>query len=168
MSSGADTPAGEVHREPDGRATLRFRREYPDPPEDVWPALAESGRLARWFGSFTGDARQGGEVELSMTSAEDGGGPPSTVRIVVCEPPHRLEVAIAEDGAAPWEIAVTLDPGPDGGTVLHFRQTLPPGISPAAAGPGWHWYLDRLGASLTGARFPDWDHYHPALVPHYS
>ncbi|MDN5916071.1 MAG: SRPBCC family protein [Pseudonocardia sp.] len=162
------TSPGETTLEPDGRATLRFRREYPDPPAQVWPALTESDRLARWFGSFTGDARPGGTAELTMTSAEDAGGAPSSVRIAACEPPHRLDVSISEAGADPWDIAVTLETAPSGGTVLHFRQTLPAGFSPADVGPGWHWYLDRLGASLSGAAFPDWDDYHPALVSRYS
>ncbi|RZT83814.1 uncharacterized protein YndB with AHSA1/START domain [Pseudonocardia sediminis] len=160
------TPDGEVTREPDGRATLRFRREFPDPPEQVWPALTESDRLARWYGSFTGDARPGGTVAITMTSAEDSGGPPEPARIVDCVPPHRLEVAIGAD--VPWEIVVTLEAGPSGGTVLHFHQTLPPGLPSSDAGPGWHWYLDRFGASLAGAEFPDWDDYYPALAPRYS
>lgn len=163
-----DTAAGAVTRGPDGRDTLRFRREYPDPPPQVWPALTESDRLARWFGSFTGDARPGGTVELTMTSAEDAGGAPSSVRIVDCDPPHRLEVSIAEPDADPWEITVTLADAPDGGTVLHFQQVLPAGFAVSDAGPGWHWYLDRLGASLSGTAFPDWDDYHPALVARYS
>lgn len=156
-----DTPDGMVTRAPDGRDTLTFRREYPDPPARVWPALTESDRLARWFGSFTGDARPGGVVTLTMTSAEDSGGPPSTVRIVECEPPRLLSVSIAEDGSAPWEIVVTLEDTPAGGTVLRFGQTLPSGFSPADAGPGWHWYLDRFGAALTGEPFPDWEDYAP-------
>lgn len=162
-----DTPDGVVTREPDGRGTLLFRREYPDPPAHVWPALTESDRLARWFGSFTGDARHGGTVALTMTSAEDSGGPPSSVRIVECAPPYRLSVLIEEDGSDPWEILVTLEDGRSGGTVLHFRQTLPVGFSPADAGPGWHWYLDRLGASLYGGAFPDWADY-PPLASRYS
>lgn len=63
---------------------------------------------------------------------------------------------------------MTLEPGPGDGTVLHFRQTLPSGFSPADVGPGWQWYLDRLGATLSGADLPDRDDYHPALVPRYS
>ncbi|MBW0102210.1 SRPBCC family protein [Pseudonocardia sp. KRD291] len=162
-----DTPAGTVTREPHGLDTLLFRREYPDPPALVWPALTESDRLARWFGSFTGDARPGGLVELTMTSAEDSGGPPSSVRVVECDPPHRLAVSIEQDGSAPWEIVVTLADDASGGTVLHFAQTLPAGFSPADVGPGWHWYLDRLGATLSGGTFPDWADY-PALASRYS
>ncbi len=156
-----DTPDGVVTREPDGRDTLTFRREYPDPPARVWPALTESDRLARWFGSFAGDARPGGVVTLTMTSAEDSGGPPASVRIVECDPPDRLSVSIEEDGTAPWEIVVTLHGTPSGGTVLRFSQTLPAGFSPADAGPGWHWYLDRFGASLSGEALPAWEDYAP-------
>lgn len=34
-------------------------------------------------------------------------------------------------------------------------------------GPSWHWYLDRLVASLAEVPMPDWDHYYPALAPAY-
>ncbi|MDQ4119260.1 MAG: SRPBCC family protein [Actinomycetota bacterium] len=160
-----DSPMGTVTREA-GRDVLAFRRTYPDPPETVWTALTESDRLARWFGSFTGDARPGGTVRLTMTAPEDAGGPPAAVLIEECEPHSRLRVRFEEDDGQPWVISVRLAPSTDG-TVLDFHQTLPPGISPADAGPGWHWYLDRLGAELAGRTFPPWPDYE-ALAGRYT
>ncbi len=159
-----DSPMGTVHRDGE-RDVLTFRRSYPDPPETVWASITESDRLARWFGSFTGDARQGGSVQLVMTAPEDAGGPPSTVHIEECEPLRRLRIRVDQDGE-PWVIAVELAPSPDG-TVLDFRQVLPPGFSPSGAGPGWHWYLDRLGADLAGQAFPAWPDYE-ALAGRYT
>ncbi|GAA4997320.1 SRPBCC family protein [Pseudonocardia tropica] len=147
---------GTVSESPDGRRVLAFRREFTAPVEDVWAAVTDPDRCARWFAHWTGDARPGGVVVLSMTSDEDGGGPPSDARIVVCEPPHRLQVEIGGDTGPPWELSVELTS--DGTTtVLHFAQALPEGLSPADAGPGWHWYLDRLRAALGGDPMPDWE-----------
>jgi hypothetical protein len=44
---------------------------------------------------------------------------------------------------------------------------LPTGFSPTDVGPGWHWYLDRLGADLAGTPFPAWPDYE-ALGEHYA
>ncbi|MBN9736093.1 hypothetical protein Ae168Ps1_3904c [Pseudonocardia sp. Ae168_Ps1] len=158
---------GTVTRDPDGRARLTFRRTFPEPVDDVWSAITDPGRCARWFGTWTGDARPGGTVRLSLTSDEDGGGPPSDARIVVCEPPHELAVEIAEESGPPWELAVSLTPDPPSGTVLVFEHVLPDGFSPADAGPGWHWYLDRLAATLSDSAMPDWEQTLAATGPHY-
>jgi len=160
-----DSPMGIVTREGD-RDVVAFRRDYPEPPETVWAALTESDRLARWFGSFTGDARPGGTVQLVMTAPEDAGGPASTVHIEECEPHRRLRLRVEQDEGEPWVLSLALAPSADG-TVLDFRQVLPPGFSPADAGPGWHWYLDRLGADLTGRTFPAWPAYE-ALAGDYA
>ena len=47
--SGISSPRGTVEQAPDG-ARLVFRRDYPDPVEDVWAALTEPARLGRWIG----------------------------------------------------------------------------------------------------------------------
>ncbi|MFP5072381.1 SRPBCC family protein [Pseudonocardia nantongensis] len=164
-------PAGAVVRRPDGRSELAFRREFPDRVDDVWAAVTDPDRCARWFGRWTGDARPGGTVMLTMTSAEDGGGPPEAVRIVDCVPPHRLAVTIGvPDAGPPWEITAELAAdrdAPGGGTVLEFRQVLADGFSPADAGPGWHWYLDRLAAVLSGGPMPGWEATLAATGPLY-
>lgn len=162
----APSTAGAVVHGPDGRPRLTFRRDLPDPVDDVWSAITDPDRCARWFGRWTGDARPGGTVALSLTSDEDGGGPPAPTRIVVCEPPHRLAVEITEEAGDPWELTVALIPAGTG-TVLEFEQVLPDGFSPADAGPGWHWYLDRLAAVLSGGPMPDWEETLAATAPLY-
>ena len=48
------TPLGQVLRDDEGMR-LEFVRTYPDPIEDVWSALTEPDRVARWFGLWSGD-----------------------------------------------------------------------------------------------------------------
>jgi uncharacterized protein YndB with AHSA1/START domain len=160
------SPFGEIQKEPDGTQTLVFRRRYPDPVDEVWSAITESDRLARWFGSYEGAAVPDGTVLLSITAEEDAGGEPATVHIVECRPPHRLVVDVTQPNQEVWRIAVTLATE-DGATTLLFEQAVPPDTEPADVAVGWHWYLDRMAASLTGAPMPAWDDYYPALVSAY-
>lgn len=162
-------PAGTVRTRPDGRRELAFRREFPDPVAEVWAAVTEPDRCARWFASWTGDARPGGTVALILTSDEDGGGAPEPARITGCEPPHRLWLDLDGPGSGPpWRIAVELTATAGGGTVLEFRQVLADGIAASDAGPGWHWYLDRLAAALAGRPMPGWEATLAATAPLYA
>jgi uncharacterized protein YndB with AHSA1/START domain len=149
-------------------STVVLRREYPDPIQEVWGAVTESDRLARWIGSYTGSGGVGRTVEFTLTGEVDAGGevaPPTTVTILECEPPRRLVVDIPDpEGGGPdrsWRVAVTLHEEP-GGTVLIFEQRLAQGVGPADVEAGWSWYLDRLGAVLRGGPMPAWADYLPA------
>lgn len=151
----------DLQADPDGRVVV-LRREWRDPIDDVWSALTESDRTARWIGTWTRSTAT--TVEFTMTGEVDAGGevaPPVTVTIVECEPPRRLVLDIPEGDGAPWRVAVTLTE--EGGrTVVLFEQRVAGGLSPADVEAGWNWYLDRLGASLHGEPMPSWIEYAPA------
>jgi uncharacterized protein YndB with AHSA1/START domain len=142
----------------EGSRLVVLRREWSDPIDDVWSALTESDRTARWIGTYTGVGRVGGGVEFTMTGEVDAGGevaPPVTVTIVECDPPRRLVLDIPEGDKPPWRVAVTLNEEA-GRTVLLFEQRVIEGISPADVEAGWNWYLDRLGAVLHDEPMPSW------------
>ena len=160
------TPLGEVRRDPDGGRALIFNRSYDYPIDHVWSALTDSDRLARWYGSYEGEAGVGGTVYLTMTAEEDAGGEPATVHIVECEPPHRLTVDIVENERT-WRIGLTLLED-SGTTSLIFEQSIPPEMETSDVGTGWHWYLDRLTAAVSGNPMPKWDDYHPFLASAYQ
>src|SRR3712207_8841219 len=106
-----DERLGQVTEVPEG-VQVRFRRSWPDPIGDVWAALTEPDRTARWFGTYEGERRVGGSGTLTMTHEEESAGEP--MRIVECDPPRPLVV--------PWESEqawlVELDPtGGQGRTV---------------------------------------------------
>lgn len=157
------TPLGEVLRDPAGMR-LEFVRSYDQPVAEVWAALVEPERMARWFGTWTGDPSTG-TVDLVMT--EEEGATPSPVTIVACDPPHRLVVDVSgPDGS--WPLAVTLREH-DGGTELTFVHRLAEPYDASNIGPGWHWYLDRLGAVAASTPVPGvWDDYYPALQGGYG
>ncbi|MGQ0777928.1 MAG: SRPBCC domain-containing protein [Pseudonocardiales bacterium] len=161
------SPRGEIRPDAEGGRTLVFHRLFPYPIEDVWSELTDSDRLVRWFGSYQGLGVAGGTVALTMTAEEDAGGEPSTVHIVDCESPCRLVVDVPEGETRSWRIALTLSEDA-GTTTLLFEQAMPSEMDSTDVGPGWHWYLDRLTASLAGTSMPDWDDYYPALKSAYS
>jgi uncharacterized protein YndB with AHSA1/START domain len=155
----------DLQADHDGR-TVVLRREWPDPIDDVWSALTESERTARWIGTWTGRGEEAGvsTVEFTMTGEVDAGGevaPPVTVTIVECDPPRRLVLDIPEGEGPPWRVAVTLSEERDR-TVLLFEQRVVGDLSTADVHAGWNWYLDRLGAALHGEPMPSWTAYAPA------
>lgn len=157
------TPLGQVVRDEEG-FRLEFVRRYDDPVSDVWSALTEPDRVARWFGVWTGDPSTG-TVQLLMT--QDEGSTPQTVKILECAPPARLLVDLpSPDGT--WRLSVTLTE--DGGvTTLRFVQRLAEPYDATSIGPGWHYYLDRLAAVVAKTEVPDqWDDYYPALRDDYA
>jgi uncharacterized protein YndB with AHSA1/START domain len=143
---------------------VQFRRSWPDPIEDVWAALTRSDRTARWIGTYEGERRVGGSGTLTMTHEEESAGEP--MRIVECDPPHRLVVQWESEQA--WRIQLDLAED-QGRTVLVFTQVFPAGTDAGDYVLGWHWYLDQFHAELTGAAPPgDWETFLAATGPAYG
>jgi len=154
---------GSVVRHGDG-VTLRFERSFDAPVEDVWSAVTDPEQLSRWFGSWTGDPAEG-RVQLRMVDEPDEQGP-TTVTITTCRRPEVLEVR-TESPDGPWPLAVRLRR--DGHrTLLTFTHELAEPYDAGSIGPGWHYYLDRLDAVLTGTPpTARWEDYHPRLAEQY-
>jgi uncharacterized protein YndB with AHSA1/START domain len=90
--------------------TAILRRTYDAPVEDVWDACTNPERLARWYVPVNGNLRAGGTFEQAMM----GSG-----RIVRCEPPHALSLAL---GGGADEIELRLAPADRGGTLLELQH----------------------------------------------
>ena len=156
-----------VTTEDDGRLRLEFTRSWPDPIEDVWSALTEPDRLARWIGTYDGERAPGGTGTFTMTHEEgEHAGEPMTV--VECEPPRRLVVEWAQQDTDAWR--VDLDLGSDsGGTVLRFVQRFPAGADVTDFALGWHWYLDKLDAEVGRRPAPAaWEDFLSEVGPAYG
>ena len=89
-------------RSADGRGIVRMEDVFGTDIDDLWSALTDPHRLARWLGEVEGDLRAGGEFRARFTSTWQGRG-----RVEVCEPPQRL--------------LVTMSPGEDDETVIEAR-----------------------------------------------
>lgn len=167
MTEDLESRRGVVTTEDDGRQRLEFRRSWPDPIEDVWSALTEPDRLARWIGVYEGERRAGGTGTFAMTQEEgESAGQPTT--IVECDPPRRLVIEWPEASSQMERIDLDLATE-DGRTVLRFVQFFPAATAAVDWAMGWHWYLDKLGAEVEGTVQPSgtWNAFVAEVGPGY-
>jgi uncharacterized protein YndB with AHSA1/START domain len=169
MTTSSSGPTGRRETR-DGRHWVVYTREFRAPVEDVWVAVTEPDRLARWVGTWTGDPAAG-SVSFRMT-AEGEDAPEEVFRIEACDPPRLLRVRSTSPGPDGTEQDWTLELGlgeTDGVTTLTFGQDLAQPSWADSIGPGWDYYLDRLVAAETGGDVDgiDFDDYYPAFSEHY-
>jgi uncharacterized protein YndB with AHSA1/START domain len=140
---------------------VSFVRELPASPDQVWDALTDPERLARWLTATSLEPRVGGAVE------HDFDGDVVTGTIEVWEPPRSLAYSwIFSDGTAS-QLRIDLAPSP-AGTELTLRHTGLPDRIATGYGAGWHGYLDRLEAIVVGDVPPSWDDRFSELLPTYQ
>src|SRR5579863_540180 len=72
-------------RSAEGKGIVRVEDRYDTDIGDLWSALTDPGRLARWYGEVTGDLRPGGQFHLYLESE----GWEGTGRVEACERPRR-------------------------------------------------------------------------------
>lgn len=144
---------GRLEDTPTGR-DLVVVRELPVGLDEAWRWVTTSERTERWYGPFTGDARPGGVVEVTMSAEE--GSPTSGFRIDECHPPAdgSAGVRLASTGEPPfdWVVALELEqqPGAEGTSVALRHVAIPGDIPLADLGAGWEFYLDALVAAVEG------------------
>src|ERR1041384_2509354 len=109
----------EVHRtvaqENDGSnevVRVTMSRTYATDPADLWSALTDPERIARWFMPISGDLREGGEYQLEGNASG---------QILVCDAPGRLEVSFG----GPDSILVLTLVATTGGTRLTPDPAVP-------------------------------------------
>lgn len=159
------TPTGRHRTRSEGEA-VEFTRTYRAGIDDVWSAVTESDRLARWIGFYAGDPQQG-FVDFTMNAEGEENLVPVRYEIRRCEPPHVLRVSSTDD-VGTWDLIVELTAS-DGLVTLTFSQIIDDPMTIENTGPGWEYYLDRLSAVMTGADVDalDFDDYYPAQRQHY-
>lgn len=143
---------------------LVLTRTFRAPIEDVWASITEPERTARWFVSWSGDARPGATITCKMVM-EDGQ-PESQMTIEACAPPHHLRVT-ALDEYGSWQLEARLCET-QGTTTLELVQHLADDVNFGEVGPGWEYYLDLLVASRDGRSRPSFDDYYPAQQGYYE
>ena len=65
----SDPDHGSLRRLDDGRGAVRMEDLYDTGIEDLWSAVTDPDRLARWVGQVTGDFRPGGRIDVRFTSS---------------------------------------------------------------------------------------------------
>ncbi len=159
------TPTGRIERIGD-RLTLHLTRTFQASIEDVWAAVTEPERLARWLGTWRGDPATGRVMFRMGFEGDDAAEEEMELR--ECDPPRRLAVT-AHLGASVWYLDVDLSEA-DGVTTLAFSQPDLDHDDSLSVGPGWEFYLDRLVAVETGGDLSEIDFerdYYPAMSDYY-
>ena len=131
---------------------------------DVWSALTDPSRLARWYGEVEGDLRLGGEFRVRVLAS----GWEGTGRVEACEPPRRLVVTGQEPDQPGGDISeVTL--AADGHqTILVLGQPGLPLDQLAAYGAATQVHVEDLAAHLAGRERCDADARMDELLPAYQ
>jgi uncharacterized protein YndB with AHSA1/START domain len=151
--------------------TLVFVRALPHPPEKVWAALTDPGRLDQWAPfAAARDLSRTGETTLTMVDGPDRTDLPATVRRA--EAPALLEYTWGDD-LLRWELTPA-----DGGTRLTLRHTVTERELPPMVAAGWHLCLAVLDRLLAGdpvgvirgrdAKAHGWDELHAAYARRFA
>ena len=152
----------------DGRGVVRMQDRFDTGIDDLWSALTEPPRLARWIGQVEGDLRLGGEFRAHwFASGWDGAG-----RVEACEPPRRL-VVVTRDDDADYDNTIEVTLSADGdGTVLVAEERGMPLDLVAAYGAGVQIHVEHLADHIAGrevvADMASSDARWKALMPAYQ
>lgn len=158
--TGSIRPMGSL-RTTEGKAVVRMEDRFQTDVDDMWSAITEPERLARWIAQVDGDLRLGGVFRASFTSGWEGQG-----RVDLCEPPRRLLLTMSPDSDEQTVIEVELVPdGAMTGLVVEERG-LPLGEA-AVHGAGWQAHVEDLAAHLAGRPRGDWRTRWNELTPVY-
>lgn len=151
---------GSMRRIDEARGAVRVEDVYDTGIGDLWSAITEPRRLARWIADVEGDLRVGGMVQARFTSTWEGPG-----RIDVCDPPNH--------------ILLTMEPATADETVIeawltsegeHTRLVIEERGLPLDAlykhGAGWQAHIEDLGRYLAGGQ-SNWKARWTELTPAY-
>lgn len=128
----------------DGEAvSVLLRRAYDSPIEDVWDAVTDPDRIARWLYPVSGELKVGGTFQLEGNAGGE---------ILGCEPPTLLKVTF---GGPTSIVELRLSEDDGGDALLELEHTVPIEMAGSGAGalfvgPGWDGALMSLGLYLQG------------------
>ncbi len=148
-------------RSADGKGVVRMEDRFDTDVDDVWSALTDPLRLARWIGEIEGDLRLGGEYRFHFFASGSEG----TGRVEACEPPRRL--LLAHGLGEPFEKVIEATLAAEGDqTILVVEERGMPLDLLAAYGAGVQVHVEDLAAHLAGRERCDadarWDQLQPA------
>jgi uncharacterized protein YndB with AHSA1/START domain len=146
----------------DGRGTVHVEGLYDTDIDDLWSALTEPERAARWIAAVDGDLSLGGVFHARFTSTWDG-----MIRVDACDAPRRLLLTSEPGDPAEAVIEALLSPEGDK-TRLVIEERGFELDEYAAHGAGWQAHLEDLDDYLAGREKRDWAARWTELSPSYN
>jgi uncharacterized protein YndB with AHSA1/START domain len=150
----------------DGKGIVRIQDRLDTDLDDVWSALTDPPRLARWIGDVEGDLRLGGEFRYRFFASGSEG----TGRVDACEPSQRLLLTLRDGDPRPGQpeehvVEVTLAAEGSQTFLIWEERGLPLHLL-TAYGAGIQIHVEDLAAHLAGNEHCDadarWAELHPA------
>jgi uncharacterized protein YndB with AHSA1/START domain len=172
MTSNAPRILGSL-RSANGKGVVRMEDRYDTGIDDLWAAITDPARLARWHGHVEGDLRPGGTFRLYVEASEID----STGRVEACEPPRRLLVTTREtdesyrkgQGVPPFDQSLEVTLTADGDhTILVIEVQGMPLDKIAFYGAGWQIHAESLAADIAGREQGEGEARWDELVPAYQ
>src|SRR5918995_6899153 len=108
-----DREVSEREHKGKARRVVSASRTFATSPDDLWEAITRPERLARWFGSVSGDLRLGGSFQIKGNAKGE---------VTACKPPEMLAVTWKMYGDTGW-VQAHLSPS-NGGTLLEVEHIL--------------------------------------------
>jgi uncharacterized protein YndB with AHSA1/START domain len=144
----------------DGVGLVRMKCRFPSNIDDLWSALTDPQRLARWYGNVDSTLAQGGEFDAAVfASGWEGHG-----HIDVCEPRHTLRVTMWEQEEKKHVVIAELSTEDNRTTLVLDVRGIALDVL-FAYGAGWQMHTEDLGAHLAGRDYIDrpsrWDELEP-------
>ena len=149
-------------RSADGKGVVRIEDRYDTDIDDLWSAITDPRRLARWYGQVEGDLRPGGEFHGRLEFWEGTG------RVEACEPPRRL-LMTTRGVDEPYDevIEATLTADGDQTTLVIETRGMPLDLI-AAYGAGYQIHAENLAAHRAGRERVDSKARWAELTPPYQ
>jgi uncharacterized protein YndB with AHSA1/START domain len=141
---------------------VHLERDYAASPEELWDAWTEPKRLARWLCTSAAPFLEStGPVRLLLGDAEDQW---VDVRVLVAEPPHRLELAWSFAGEVNSLLRVRIDRVSESMSRVAVDHA---GLGRATIGygAGWQAYLEMLGGQFESTIVKPWDELFEECLP---
>lgn len=130
-------------RTADGTGIVRLEDRFDTDIDDLWSALTDPQRLARWLGDVDGDLRPGGQFRAHYYAS----GWEGTGHVDVCDPPHRLLISTTSEDEPVGAVELTLTAVGDQ-TILVIEDRGVPIDNIAAYGAGDQIHIEDLAAYL--------------------
>ena len=153
-----------------GKGVVRIEDRYETDIDDLWSAVTDPSRLARWFGQVKGDLHPGGAFRASVDGDRNG-------HVEACEPPRRLRITWRESdesfrkgrGVPPFDATIEATLTPEGNqTSLVVEVAGMPLDKIAFYGAGWQIHAENLAVHIAGHERGDTEARWDELVPVYQ
>jgi uncharacterized protein YndB with AHSA1/START domain len=150
-------------RSADGKGVVRMQDRFDTDIDDLWSALTDPLRLARWLGEVAGDLRLGGEFRARFFDGWEGTG-----RVEACEPPARLLVVTKHHGQQDEQVIEAILTADGDQTILVWEERGMPLNLLAPYGAGIQVHVEDLAAHIAGRERRDGEARANELMPAYQ